>query len=334
MAVLDDLLEKIDQQEFEQLSAEVRAVIPQHQHWLNKLNIALLTNTPVSSEDAWCCCSHSHCQFGQWIEQVLKKNVFQHSFFYHLDDLHREFHGLANQLIINLNEQKPFDLAVYEQLLDIQHSFSAQLLHLFEFSAVSKHQFDTTTGLMNRRSVDSVLAYEKYRLHRNHQFRCFIALLDIDHFKLINDQYGHDIGDQVLNQIATVLQSMTRQSDVIARYGGEEFLFVLPEMKLEEALEGIERVRRRLAETPLRINDLRINVTASFGVTELCRHCDVEKSLKRADVALYLAKQEGRNRTAYIDINEFDEQERQIGIGPINDEFVYLMSQYSRLVNA
>ncbi|WP_299199746.1 sensor domain-containing diguanylate cyclase [uncultured Amphritea sp.] len=334
MPELDDLLEKIDQKEFVRLSSDIRAVFHQHQHWFNSLNLALITHETTLSEEDYCCCAHTRCAFGQWIQKTLDNPIFRHPFFFKLEKQHKSFHKIASQLINDLNAQQPLNVTVYKQLIQAQQMLSTQLLNLFEFSVVTNGQFDAITGLMNRRSVNAVLAYEKYRMSRNQTSRCCIALVDIDHFKLVNDTYGHDIGDYALAQVASILQTVTRQSDTVSRFGGEEFLFVLPDISLDEAITSIERVRRKLAETPLELCQEMITITASFGITQLCNDCDIEHSIKRADEALYLAKHMGRNRSGYVDIDSFSEADRLIALGEINPEFQTMLSRYCKLVNS
>jgi len=334
MPVLDDLLEKIDQKEFVRLSTDIRTAFDQHQLWFNALNLALITRESTLSEKDYCCCSHTLCPLGQWIRNTLDNPAFQHPFFVVLDEKHKNFHHVANQLIKDLNSQQPVDINLYKQLIQTQQMLSAQLLTLFEFSVVTNSQFDSITGLMNRRSVNAVLAYEKYRMSRNKTSHCCIALVDIDHFKKVNDIYGHDIGDHALAQVASVLHSCTRQSDTVARFGGEEFLFVLPDISLEGAIASIDRVRRKLAATPLELCQEKITITASFGITQLCNDCDVEHSIKRADEALYLAKHMGRNRSAYIDIDRFSAADRRIALGEINTEFQTMLTRYGTLVTS
>ncbi|SEQ10305.1 diguanylate cyclase (GGDEF) domain-containing protein [Amphritea atlantica] len=334
MSVLDDLLEKIDQQEFVRLSADIRTVFHQHLRWFNSLNLALVSQETVLKEEDYCCCSHSHCQFGQWIKRILDNPKFHHPFFLDLDIQHKNFHAVANQLLTGLQSQQPVNLLLYKALIEAQEAFTLEVLTLFEFSVVSTNQFDTVTGLMNRRSIYSVLNYEKNRMSRDSSRSCCIALVDIDHFKRVNDRYGHDAGDSALSQVAAVLLSFTRQSDSLARYGGEEFLFVLPDIEIAEAQTGIERVRRKLADTPIVTAQGNIQITASFGITQLSAQCDIENSIKRADEALYLAKNSGRNCSAYIDLDSFSAADRETANGQIDDHLHQLLARYSKRVNS
>lgn len=161
---------------------------------------------------------------------------------------------------------------------------------------------DALTGLRNRRYLDDYLNREIGRSFR-HQHPLALILLDIDHFKPVNDNFGHHVGDECLRIVAEQLRHcVTRDSDVIARYGGEEFCIVLPETEMEGAYAVAERVRKRIAKTPIKIADEDIAITISVGVTTMVPSSPTQYShlLQRADEALYQSKNEGRNRTTCL----------------------------------
>jgi len=154
---------------------------------------------------------------------------------------------------------------------------------------------DELTGLYNRRYILQRLEDQWQDIRRYHT-TCSIALLDIDHFKLVNDRYGHGIGDLVLKGFASRIQGELRQGDIFARYGGEEFLLVLPMTELEAAGKLVDRLRQIVEETPIIDEPLTINIRSSFGVAELMPAEAVHACISRADRALYRAKKGGRNR--------------------------------------
>ena len=155
---------------------------------------------------------------------------------------------------------------------------------------------DPLTGLYNRRYLEEVLARELIVAER--KGHCVSAIMgDLDHFKLVNDNYGHRAGDEVLRKFATLLKSCSRGSDVDCRYGGEEFLLLLPDMNEQTARERAETLRLALAATPVRFEGSVIAVTGSFGVASFPRHARTGDGLiSAADKALYAAKEAGRNR--------------------------------------
>jgi diguanylate cyclase (GGDEF)-like protein len=119
------------------------------------------------------------------------------------------------------------------------------------------------------------------------------VILDIDHFKRVNDTYGHDTGDFVLRKITELIKENARISDILARYGGEEFVIILPETDVEGASRQIERMRKIIEKTSF---DEVGNLTISAGITCYMGKDSCESMITRADKALYLAKEEGRNR--------------------------------------
>ena len=156
---------------------------------------------------------------------------------------------------------------------------------------------DGLTGLLNRRTAMERLEKEFIRAQREGRaLSCII--LDLDHFKLVNDAHGHRMGDEVLREVARRMRSSCRPYDILARYGGEEFLAVLPGVTLEQAVRVAERIRRSLSSRPMEWEGISVNVKASFGVAEVADNAEEspESLVVRADRVLYRAKGEGRDR--------------------------------------
>lgn len=156
---------------------------------------------------------------------------------------------------------------------------------------------DELTGLSNRRDMQNRLTAEFLRYQRSgHHFS--IVLIDLDLFKSINDQHGHDAGDAVLKGFSALMNTIIRQTDVAARWGGEEFLILLPDTSLLQALTLAERLRADVARTPFRFRSAELPVTISAGVCSIAKAGSIDDLLKQADVHLYNAKDDGRNRIA------------------------------------
>ncbi|MFL0802259.1 MAG: GGDEF domain-containing protein [Agarilytica sp.] len=155
---------------------------------------------------------------------------------------------------------------------------------------------DPLTGLSNVRHLRFMLEREMERTQRNQQPTTFF-ILDADHFKRVNDTYGHVVGDKALQHIASLIKTVIRKIDVACRYGGEEFGVILPSTPLLVGTQVAERVRQQLEQNPLYENGQNIPITASIGVdTYLHSHDDsMEEFIARADAELYKAKQSGRN---------------------------------------
>lgn len=160
---------------------------------------------------------------------------------------------------------------------------------------------DQLTGLYNRREMDRILDQEIERFDRYQHPFCLI-MLDIDHFKSVNDNYGHPVGDQVLKWLSQILESRVRKMDRCIRYGGEEFAVILPETTKENGLIVAEWLQKNIAETPFILNNEagnqdEISITISLGVADLLPDGGSKESLiAAADQALYQAKNQGRNR--------------------------------------
>lgn len=154
---------------------------------------------------------------------------------------------------------------------------------------------DSLSGLMNRRAFDEVLERVLRRAERRHG-PVALLLIDLDHFKAINDVFGHGMGDEVIRRVSKLLQVNTRAADVVARYGGEEFVMLLRGMSLEQAEFVAERLRLQI-ESMTGLPDL-VSVTASIGIAMRCSEDTAASLLKRSDEALYASKHAGRNRVS------------------------------------
>ncbi|WP_051524423.1 GGDEF domain-containing protein [Sulfurihydrogenibium subterraneum] len=155
---------------------------------------------------------------------------------------------------------------------------------------------DKLTGLFNRNIIDNLVEIEYERSKRTGK-PISVILFDIDHFKKINDTYGHDKGDYVLKTVAQIARKTLRKSDYIIRWGGEEFLIILPETDLKGAITVAEKIRQNVEN--FYFKDIS-KVTVSLGVTQIKKNENLENAIKRADQALYLAKNKGRNRVEFI----------------------------------
>lgn len=157
---------------------------------------------------------------------------------------------------------------------------------------------DGLTGLYNRRYFDRAFSYEWKRAVRKNT-PIVILICDVDHFKNVNDQYGHMAGDECLRMISGFLERIfRRETDVVARYGGEEFVILMPDERIETARDQAEKARQLVESTPIKVEGHSILTTISIGLANMVPGPDMEKEqlLSRADEALYMAKSQGRNR--------------------------------------
>jgi diguanylate cyclase len=154
---------------------------------------------------------------------------------------------------------------------------------------------DHLTGTLNRRGMEDAFARELSRADRLKAPMC-VSMLDIDHFKRLNDTFGHDAGDEALIHLVRVTKEALRPTDVIARFGGEEFVIILPETGIDEAVKVMTRVQRHLTKNFFMHDNQRLLITFSAGVALRGMGEGAESMISRADKALYQAKEAGRNR--------------------------------------
>lgn len=188
-------------------------------------------------------------------------------------------------------------------LRDQDHSISSLFLIVQDVTelAASEQRLielntkDALTGIYNRRYLEAHLKDECER-HVRYNRKMSLMMFDIDFFKKVNDTYGHQCGDLVLKTLATEISLLARSTDYFVRYGGEEFCCVLPETSAEEAVNQAERFRCHIAALVMSYKEAKIQVTISLGIAELRSGDSPDQVLKRADDALYEAKNVGRNR--------------------------------------
>lgn len=168
----------------------------------------------------------------------------------------------------------------------------------YEHKLIRMAKTDALTGAYNRRYLDRRLAEEIDR-SRRHGNPLSLMILDIDHFKDVNDSRGHVCGDYALRKLVELLSETIRSTDILGRYGGEEFCCILPETALQQTVVLAERCCKLVAASNFACSEAPFKLTISIGVTELTDGDNLDLLVKRADEALYLAKHRGRNRVVY-----------------------------------
>jgi diguanylate cyclase len=154
---------------------------------------------------------------------------------------------------------------------------------------------DELTGLANRRQLTGAMDHEARRADRTGACFC-VAILDLDHFKRVNDLHGHAAGDAALRHFAQSSARIVRATDLLGRWGGEEFLLLMPDSALPSAVEGVQRLRRALEKLPVQHEQVNLRLTLSAGVAQYRPGESVQQTIERADAAMYRAKLSGRNR--------------------------------------
>jgi two-component system chemotaxis response regulator CheY len=198
---------------------------------------------------------------------------------------------------------KPFDpgellarIGVGRRIIDLHHQIDAKNKLLEEMA-----HCDSLTGLPNRRAIEEWAA-RQLRAAARHKFPFWVVLADLDSFKSINDTYGHNGGDAMLQKFANILKTVIRASDICGRLGGDEFVMAITHVEADAIFKTVERFREQLAAQQFELGFEKVSITASFGIAGLNgkENIDFTTLLRRADKALYAAKNAGRNliRTA------------------------------------
>jgi len=200
----------------------------------------------------------------------------------------------AKKLLEAAYQEKDRALANLEQIhVEIEHQ-QAKLLEM-NTALVELSMTDKLTGLKNRRFFQEQLEQHFNRFHETAK-SFSLCILDIDHFKKVNDTYGHQVGDDVLVQLAQLLQIQVRLEDIVARYGGEEFIIILPEIEIPEAKEIGEKIRHTVEQDRWPTGSL----TISMGIATVTSEDTETTLIKKADEALYESKEHGRNKVTHF----------------------------------
>jgi diguanylate cyclase (GGDEF)-like protein len=171
----------------------------------------------------------------------------------------------------------------YQEIQQLRDKFERQAHH------------DPLTTLVNRRGMREKLLYEQGRAKRN-KSHMSLLMCDVDHFKKVNDKFGHDAGDLVLKNLSQIFTSSIRQQDIVARWGGEEFLFMLPATTANEAHTLAEKIRKQVESHVFNYQQKEFHLTLCFGVSEVDKNQHIDVAINQADDYLYKAKRNGRNQ--------------------------------------
>jgi len=198
-------------------------------------------------------------------------------------------------------DKELIDLIIRAKILAIKRIFDNRQKQVLKYSQLQQESLtDVLTGISNRRHFNEVLKRALTKAQR-HNTPLSIAYFDLDHFKRINDTYGHDAGDEVLRRVSQTIKSTLRSGDTFGRLGGEEFCIAMPDTAIEEAFIPSERYRKSIEALEIIYEGTRIPVTASFGIVQFKPYVHTLPSLlAHADEALYASKKQGRNKVTLL----------------------------------
>lgn len=276
------------------------------QRWHRAIVCGLTPDPTVVSEYA-----RYLSKFGSWLDLHRNQGLLGQPAFRDLDRYHEAMYEAGRFLAKKAAEGRQIPAAEYDSFTEKVNEFYALARRMREAFRKAVSELDPLTGLSNRQVMMSALAREYERALRTGT-PCSIVLADIDHFKSVNDTYGHSAGDDVLRNVANRFLASLRPYDDIYRYGGEEFLICLPNANSKMASEIAERLRFSLQRKPIKLaNGTPLDLTASFGLRVLDGDVPLKEAIEQADRALYKAKSDGRNQFVLwrVDLDEMDRNE-------------------------
>lgn len=290
------LLQNIDRNELQQMLLQLDQALNNHQQWYNNLIRTLVCRLPCDKHDILPE-AHKECRFGQWYYSTnIPKNIANHPGFIAIGEAHQHMHHLASQILTNLNTNNIIATLEYDNFANSLERLRLEIYTLKNELEILLYNHDPLTMAINRVNMLPMLREQQEQTRRQLQ-ACCIAMIDLDLFKQVNDQYGHAIGDKILVILVRYLLGHMRSFDKIFRYGGEEFLLCILQVNLSEAFEMINRICKEIAIMPIDVGlPTPLHITISAGVTILDPNASVEQSIEHADKALYMAKSSGRNQ--------------------------------------
>lgn len=287
-------LNDVTRDELQGIIAQLKESLYSHQQWHGALIRALICKLPGDKHDIDIN-AHAECRFGQWYYSQAPEKLRTHPGYIALGEEHQRLHHLAGLLLTASNADNAITPLDYDNFANALERLRLEISALECELENALFNHDSLTGAITRFGILPTLR-EQLELVKRHAQLCFIAMMDLDNFKAVNDLHGHVAGDMVLAQSVRYLIKQLRPYDKVFRYGGEEFLLCLPYTKLMSGHDRVVKINEGLAALNIDIGGKEpIHITASFGLTLLDPEFPVETSIDRADKALYAAKVAGRN---------------------------------------
>ena len=285
---------KTSKEELQATLQQLDQALYYHEQWLTELTRTIICRLPYDPVDV-AVDAHRHCRFGKWCYDKPPQSLREHPSFVAMAIEHQRMHQLGARLILASEHQMSGLSKDYDCFKNSLERLRLEIDTLKREIEDSMYNRDTLTGAENRVRMLTKLR-ELHELVKRRVHPCGIAIMDMDHFKSINDTYGHPMGDQVLATAVSQVMAQLRPYDSVFRYGGDEFLISLPDADLQASQAVIDRIRDGFAALAFATDGPKvIFTTASFGITQLDPDVSVETSINRADMALFAAKASGRN---------------------------------------
>jgi diguanylate cyclase len=287
-------LNEVTRDELHAVISQLKEALYNHQQWHGALIRALVCKLPGDKRDTNPE-AHSECRFGQWYYSKAPEKLRNHPGFIAMGDEHQRMHHMARLLLLAADAGKPIPPLDFDNFANALDRLRLEIFALERELEDSLFNRDSLTGAITRFGILPMLR-EQQELVKRHAQLCYVAMMDLDDFKGINDLYGHTAGDRVLAASVHFLIKNIRPYDKVFRYGGEEFLLCMPYTELTPGYDRVKELNESLAALLIDIGEKEpIHISASFGLALLDPDVPVETTIDRADKALYAAKSAGKN---------------------------------------
>ncbi|MCH1921312.1 diguanylate cyclase [Shewanella sp. A3A] len=267
-----------------------------HRMWVRRLMRTITCHVEHSNIDLFDN-AHELCAFGQWYYGEHPQELTKHPIFCDIQHHHQLLHQTAALMLRSESHLQSVSTVEFDDFYLHLDDFVNKLEEFKKELNILLYNRDPLTGAFNRRSLDDELVKIGQLLASNVKRACII-MFDLDHFKSINDNYGHSVGDDVLKGTIDVVIKHLRSLDKVFRYGGEEFVISLIQTDMPDAVKLAELMRTEIEQMALYTAGNIVKATASFGIAELKPYSDITSVVNQADQALYYAKAHGRNKVA------------------------------------
>ncbi len=281
--------------EIDQIILRIEQGLAEHAQWIKLWHSKAICHLPFP-EDYLDDKGYLDCDFSEWFNSQQASEWLHQLDYDAISAAHKTMHKEAVILSSKLMSEEVADEQDYYRFMNAEWNFSHQLLTLKDKVSRLQISFDPLTGIFNRQAMMPILLQEHAYVTRDKK-ACCLAMADLDHFKKVNDTYGHPTGDVVLKSVADFFRNNLRPYDALFRYGGEEFLFCLPNTDVKSGSKLLNRLRVDLKKRPIKIKgDEVLSVSISMGICQMNSDDPVDETIDNADAALYVAKKAGRNR--------------------------------------
>ncbi|HBT4732699.1 TPA: diguanylate cyclase [Klebsiella quasipneumoniae subsp. similipneumoniae] len=285
--------------EIEDMISGLHHSIHQRYKWIIRiLKYASLKNDNVKSVIAGM--EKERQAFSTWLLYELKKRPEHCSYIRDITLKHNSIYKLLHDLVYSISKNKAKNKS-FDEVYNAMRAFTEAISDYHRHLEQLRSCYDTLTGLPMRKLFNERVIRETNKKRRN----IYLLILDVDHFKNINDSYGHMIGDKVLIHIAKSLRKITRNDEMLCRFGGEEFIVILYADSNEDAYSAGKRLTKCIELETFLIDSIKIKITVTSGLTKLYPDEDITSALERADAGLYNGKRSGRNRCIFITRGEY-----------------------------